>query len=72
MLSTEPAQEFYSSLLFPDSKRPITVDLLCRMDLRALAQTLGCESRFDEFLQGRATSRQHGIEPDALQQSLFA
>lgn len=45
MLCSEPAQEFYGSLLFPDSKRPITVDLLCRLNITALAEALGCGDR---------------------------
>jgi hypothetical protein len=45
LLDSEPAQEFYRSLLFPDAKRPITIDLLQRLDLLALARVLGSEER---------------------------
>lgn len=71
MLSSEPAQEFYGSLLFPDSKRPITVDLLRRLDMRALAQALGCEARLSAFLQDRAANGEYGTERGAVQPVLF-
>ena len=40
MLNSEIAQEFYSAFVFPGSKRPITADLLRRLDLLALSQEL--------------------------------
>ena len=41
ILNSEPCLRFISSLLFEDSKRPITVDLLQRLNLRAIAQEAG-------------------------------
>jgi len=38
ILNSEPCLLFISSLLFEDSKRPITVDLLQRLNLHAIAQ----------------------------------
>ena len=38
ILNSEPCLRFISSLLFDDSKRPITVELLQRLNLRAIAQ----------------------------------
>jgi len=43
-------------LAFPDAKRPITIDLLRRLDLAAVARSLGRESMFDTF-QKRASGR---------------
>ncbi len=40
MLNSEIAQEFFSAFIFWDSKRPITAELLQRLDLLALAQEL--------------------------------
>jgi hypothetical protein len=40
ILNSEVAQEFFSSLIFWDSKRPITAGLLNRLDITALAQEL--------------------------------
>jgi hypothetical protein len=41
LLNSDPAREFYSALIFWDSKRPITVDVLRRLDLRKLAGHVG-------------------------------
>jgi len=41
ILNSEPCLGFISSLLFEDSKRPITVDLLQRLNLQAIAQEAG-------------------------------
>ena len=37
LMNSEPAREFFSAFIFWDAKRPITVDLLRRLDVRALA-----------------------------------
>lgn len=44
MLSSEAAQQFLSAFVFWDSKRPITIDLLQRLDLAKLAEQLGFAS----------------------------
>jgi hypothetical protein len=41
ILNSEPCLLFISSLLFEDSKRPITVDLLQRLNLNAIAKEAG-------------------------------
>jgi hypothetical protein len=41
ILNSEPCLRFISSLLFEDSKRPITVDLLERLNLHVLAEEAG-------------------------------
>jgi hypothetical protein len=56
-LNSRPAQEFYSAFMFPDAKRPVTVELLRRLDLLALARTLGSEVRLQEFLSVRREER---------------
>ncbi len=40
ILNSQPAKEFFSSLIFWDAKRPITVDLLRSLNIDALAQEL--------------------------------
>lgn len=40
-LNSEPARGFFSAFVFWDAKRPITIDLLRRLDLIALARELG-------------------------------
>ena len=44
MLNSQIALEFFSSFVFWDSKRPVTAELLQRLDLLALAQELGTEA----------------------------
>jgi len=41
VLNSEPAAEFYSSLIFWDAKRPITVDVLSQLKIEKLADMLG-------------------------------
>ena len=44
MLNSQIAREFFSSFVFWDSKRPVTVELLRRLDLVALARELEIEA----------------------------
>jgi hypothetical protein len=41
LLNSETAKEFFSSLIFWDAKRPITINLLGSLDIAALARQLG-------------------------------
>lgn len=41
LLNSPTAREFYSAFIFWDAKRPITVDVLSRLDIAALARELG-------------------------------
>ena len=41
ILNSEPCLHFISALLFEDSKRPITVELLQRLNLQAIAEAAG-------------------------------
>lgn len=45
LLRSEPAQELLDALTFWDSKRPITVGLLSRLDLLAVARELGADEK---------------------------
>jgi hypothetical protein len=54
LLNSPAAQEFYSAFVFWDSKRPITVDLLKRLDLRKVADEVGHLEEFDRFTTKRA------------------
>jgi hypothetical protein len=53
LLASEPAQAFYQSQVFWDAKRPITTELLRRLDLYRLAELLG---RADELSQATASA----------------
>ena len=61
LLSSGPAREFYSAFVFWDAKRPITVDLLRRLDLRRVAREMDRESEFDRF-----TAMPQAIPADSL------
>lgn len=57
VLNSEPAKHFIATLIFRDSKRPITVDLLQRLNLAAIATEAGLEISWkqvqrDEFGPG--------------------
>jgi hypothetical protein len=41
ILNSEPCLEFLEALIFPESKRPITVDVLERLNLTAIAEEAG-------------------------------
>jgi len=45
MLASEPAQSFLRSMIFWDEKRPITADLLRRLDISKLAEVLALPPR---------------------------
>jgi len=45
MLNSEVAEGFFSAFVFWDAKRPITIELLQRLDLLCLARELGMEAR---------------------------
>jgi hypothetical protein len=47
ILNSEPCLCFISSLLFDDSKRPITVELLQRLNLRAIAKEAGLSDEWE-------------------------
>ncbi len=46
LLNSEPAQQFYRSLIFWDDKRPITARVLRRLSLLQLAQELQQDKQF--------------------------
>ncbi|MHB8380877.1 MAG: SAM-dependent DNA methyltransferase [Candidatus Binataceae bacterium] len=50
LLDSEPAHEFYRSLIFWDSKRPITAEILSRLDLLALSKEMHKQTEFRAFL----------------------
>jgi hypothetical protein len=56
LLNSKTAKQFLSAFIFWDAKRPITVDLLKRLDLLALAQEVGSEETLLRFL-ARTRSR---------------
>ena len=47
LLHSEPAQEFYKAFVFWDSKRPVTVSLLDRLNFLSVAQEIGTAGCMD-------------------------
>lgn len=54
LLNSDAAREFYSAFAFWDAKRPITVELLRRLDLRRLAAALGKSADLERVLDAGA------------------
>lgn len=49
ILQSEPATHFFQARIFWDAKRPITADLLRRLDIRALAKSCQSSDRYNEL-----------------------
>ncbi len=62
ILNSEVCQRFLSALVFTDSKRPLTVDLLQRLDLAAIASASDRAPLWAEF------QRRRHVEPTQPQQ----
>jgi hypothetical protein len=50
LLNSSPARQFFSAFIFWDAKRPITVDILRRLDLRKLAEHLGQLPEYERLM----------------------
>jgi methylase of polypeptide subunit release factors len=48
-LNSEIAQQFFQGLIFWDTKRPITSEILNQLDIFALANELGCSDRLSQL-----------------------
>ena len=64
LLHSEPAQEFLNAFVFWDSKRPVTVGLLGRLDLLAVAREVGAEDELCGFLHDQDLT----AVPESVQQ----
>jgi len=53
ILNCSVVTEFFSSMIFWGGKRPITVDLLKRLDIEALARELGREGEYSSYVQSK-------------------
>jgi hypothetical protein len=53
MLNSEPAQQFFESMIFWTDKRPITSEILKRLNLSALSVELGCELEYLQYARHR-------------------
>ncbi len=64
ILNSEECKEFLASLTFTDSKRPITVELLQRLNIRAIAEDAGLA---DEWAASRNHVVQYTERPASMQ-----
>jgi hypothetical protein len=62
MLTTDVAKGFYESLVFWDAKRPVTVEILRRLDMGALARELGRDLPPGALPSMRSNRRERGVE----------
>jgi hypothetical protein len=59
LLNSETAQRFISALIFTDAKRPITIDVLRRIDLKKLAEQTGQEATAVDYLSSPSLEYSH-------------
>ena len=59
LLNSEPAASSSTTFVFWDAKRPITIDILRRLDLAALAYELGSEDTLASFHVKRRKDQPH-------------
>lgn len=59
LLNSETAQRFVSALVFTDAKRPVTIDVLRRIDLKKLAEHVGQEMTAVEYLSSPSLESSH-------------
>jgi hypothetical protein len=62
LLNSRSAQEFFKSMIFWADKRPITIEILKRLDMRALSIELGCEAEYLWFARRRKDSQREEIQ----------
>ncbi len=68
MLSSDLTRDFLSAFIFWDTKRPITAEILNRLDLRTLGEALDCDRDSVDVLARRQISK---YEKQSGQQVLF-
>lgn len=62
LLKSKPAQEFLESMIFWADKRPITIEILKRLNMHALSIELGCEAEYLQFARRRKDSESEEIQ----------
>lgn len=61
LLNSETAQRFISALVFADAKRPVTIDILKRIDLKKLAEHAGQETAAIQYLSSPSFESRHQL-----------
>ena len=71
MLNSSIAEEFFRAFIFWDAKRPITVDVLRRLDMAELARELGTEATLKQYLSRKSSRHNKNASSLRLQEELF-
>ncbi len=58
LLNSEPAQQYYKSMIFWSDKRPITIEILKRLNIKSLSRELGKEAKYLSFTRRRVDYEQ--------------
>lgn len=67
LLNSETAAQFFHAMIFWEDKRPITIEILQRLNIQALASALGREREYRLFAAGAAS----GATPEIRQMQLL-
>jgi hypothetical protein len=59
LLNSKTAQQFISALVFMDAKRPVTIDVLKRIDIKKLAEHAGQQTAAVEYLSSPSLESCH-------------
>lgn len=59
LLNSETAQRFISALVFMDAKRPVTIDVLKRIDIKKLAEHVGQKTVAVKYLSSPSLESSH-------------
>jgi hypothetical protein len=62
LLNSKPAQEFLKSMIFWADKRPITSEILKRLDMHALSIELSCEADYLNFVRHRKEDERYIVQ----------
>jgi hypothetical protein len=65
LLNSETARRFISALVFTDAKRPVTVDILKRIDLKRLAEHVGRSKAATQYLASSWLETSRGVADDS-------
>lgn len=71
LLNSPGARAFLSAFIFWDAKRPITIDVLQRLDLAAVARELGCGHTLSRYLSVKPEKTMEDGSSRGKQLSLF-
>jgi hypothetical protein len=67
LVTSTPSLEFLDSMIFWDQKRPITIDILMRLSLKAVARELGVLENYLQWTEAIQRSSNRQLELGGLQ-----